>query len=329
MKSALRLIFAACLVFLAASSLSAANKTPSENAYVSVTNIASSVGMSVKKSEADGHVRYTLSSKWSTVELEEGSPVCRVNDVQLHLSAAPVSRGTLLYMMRSDYKKTIEPLLLPQKFAPAPDLGTIVIDPGHGGRDDGAQNKAAGIKEKVMTLDLAARLKTLLEERGYRVLVTRTKDEFIELPDRPAYAVKVKADLFISLHFNASTDTSVFGAETYILPPAGRPASSNSTYDQSPVAGNRFDEWNVIAAYYVQRELVNTLGAADRGVRRARFAVLRPLSCPGMLVESGYVSNRTECAKIAQSAYRDKIATAIANAVDAYSRTVRRVQSAQ
>lgn len=309
-------------------SLSATSQGSGEKSFVSVANLASTVGMKVKTSGASGHVRYTLSSEWATIEIEEGRRTCTVNGIQLHLSRAPITRGTLLYIMRGDYQKTIEPLILPQNFGQPPRLRTIVIDAGHGGRDNGAESKSLKIREKDLTFDLAKRLKTLLEDRGYNVILTRSRDEFIELDERPARAARANADLFISLHFNASTDASVRGAETYILPPAGMPATNGSGSDTSALPGNKFDAWNMVAAYYVQRELANTMGAQDRGVRRARFAVLRGAKCPGMLVESGFVSNAAEGSKLASIAYRQKLASSLADAVDAYSRTLKRVASA-
>ena len=325
MKHALRLFFALVLAFLPSVRLAAAGQATGPNSFVSVANLAATVGMKVRSTGPSGHTHYTLSSDWATIEIEEGKRTCTLNGVTLHLARPPITRGTLLYMMRGDYEKTLQPLILPQRSPAPPRLRTIAIDAGHGGRDNGAENKSLRLREKDLTLDLAMRLKALLEDRGYNVVLTRSRDEFIALDDRPARAARAGADLFISLHLNASTDTSVRGAETYILPPAGQPSTGGEGGDFSLQPGNRFDEWSVVAAYYVQRGLENSVGAQDRGVRRARFAVLRPLTCPGMLIESGFVSNSAEGAQLGSAAYRQKIASAIADAVDAYSRTLRRV----
>ncbi|MFA5257185.1 MAG: N-acetylmuramoyl-L-alanine amidase [Opitutales bacterium] len=294
--------------------------------YLSVVKQAEKLGLQVKKSLAGDKLQYRLESKWSTVVLRESTRSCELNGITIHLSRAVIKRHGTLYISLNDYQKTIEPLLLPQNQRPPPGAKRVVIDPGHGGKDNGAENKSLKIKEKNLTLSLALTLKKTLESRGYTVFVTRGNDEFIPLDERPKKAADLKADIFISLHFNATSTSSVTGAETYILPPSGQPSTSGSSFNgNATLPGNSFDPWNMLLGYYVQRELVNSLGTGDRGVKRARFAVLRTLNCPGILVEGGFVSNNKECASIAGAAYRQKMATSIADAVDAYARTVRRV----
>jgi N-acetylmuramoyl-L-alanine amidase len=323
------LAFAVVFFALFVQSTTAAGKSGNVGTYIQASKVATSMGMDVTKTQDDGKLTYRISSKWSSIVIEEGRRTCTVNGIMIYLSQPVIMRSGILYVSDSDFHKNFEPLLLPQRFAPAPTLKTIVIDPGHGGRDNGAENKALRLKEKTLTLDMAVRLKTELEDRGYKVYLTRSKDEFIELDDRPALANKLKADLFISLHLNASTDSTVKGAETYILAPFGQP-SSNGSNDSWPVLpGNSDDEWNVLAGYYVQRELVNNIGATDRGLRRSRFAVLRTLKCPGMLIESGYISNKIEGSKLGGRSYRSDIIDSIANAIDAYARTIKRVTDMQ
>jgi len=296
--------------------------------YLAVVKQAAKLGLQVKKTTVSEKLQFKLESKWSTIVLREGTRSCQLNGITIHLSRAVIKRHGTLYISQNDYEKTIEPLLLPQNKTPPSGAGCVIIDPGHGGKDNGAENKALKIKEKDLTLSLAKTLAKTLESRGYVVYITRNKDEFIALDDRPKKAATLKADLFISLHFNASSTSSVTGAETYILPPAGQPSTSGSSFNANALLpGNSSDEWNMLLAYYVQRELVNSLGTSDRGVKRARFAVLRTLNCPGILVEGGFVSNNKECLKIASAAYREKMAAAIADAVDSYARTVKRVAS--
>ena len=297
--------------------------------YLSIPTLASSVGMEVRKTTDGKHLHYTVSSRWCRVEFDEGKRMCAVNGVRMQLSRSILEQRGALYISNSDYRKMIEPLILPQNFRPAPKLKTIMLDPGHGGNDSGAENKAQKVKEKNLTLDLALKLKDELEDRGYTVYLTRNKDRFIELDNRPGLANKKNADLFISLHFNASTDSKVHGVETYILPPYGQPSNSGNDGGDSVLPGNKYDPWNIIAAYYVQRELTSNVGTLDRGLRRARYAVLRPLTCPGMLIESGYLSNQAECYKLSTDTYRSKLARSIANAVDAYGKTLKRVSDAQ
>jgi N-acetylmuramoyl-L-alanine amidase len=268
-----------------------------------------------------------VTSKAVSIELEEGKRTILVNNVLIYLARPVLLRGGSLYISASDYHKTVEPLLLPQRFSPVPRLKIIVIDPGHGGRDDGAQNKALQLKEKILTLDLANRLKSQLNDRGYTVYLTRTSDTYVELENRADTANRRNADLFISLHLNASTDTSVRGAETYILPPFGQPSSTGTDGDGEHLSGNQYDAWSAIAGYYVQKELSGDVGATDRGLRRARFVVLRDLDCPGMLIESGYITNQGEGYKLSTAAYRQRVVQGIADAVDAYASALKRLSA--
>lgn len=224
-----------------------------------------------------------------------------------------------LTISRRDYDKVFVPLFWEKPRGP---VGRVLLDPGHGGKDTGKVNAARQYNEKAATLDTAARLKLLLEKQGIEVLFTRTKDVFVELEDRSAMAARLRADLFISLHYNAGPagDTTADGIETYCLTPAGQ-RSTNAGKARSTTAaepGNRFDAANVLLAWSVQRRLVKATGADDRGVRRARFAVLKDLTCPGVLIEGGFMSSRREGALIADPAYRQRLAEAMAAGVADY-----------
>ncbi len=227
-------------------------------------------------------------------------------------------KGHLTISLR-DYEKVFVPLFWESPRGP---VRRILLDPGHGGKDTGKVNGARQYNEKSATLDTAARLRLLLEKQGFEVLFTRTRDVFVGLEDRSALAAKLGADLFISLHYNAGPagDTSADGIETYCLTPAGQ-RSTNAGKARSTTAaepGNRFDAANVLLAWSVQRRLVKATGADDRGVRRARFAVLKDLICPGILIEAGFMSSRREGALIADPAYRQKLAEAMAAGVADY-----------
>lgn len=225
-----------------------------------------------------------------------------------------------LTVSRGDYDRTLAPLL----WTPPPEARRprrILIDPGHGGKDPGKQSKELRMDEKYLTLDTANRLAALLTAAGYEVHLTRTKDVFVELEDRARRAADLKADLFISLHYNAAAATSASGVETYCLTPAGQFSTNDPTNRGStgPLPGNRHDALNIRAAYQVHRALVTRLEARDRGVRRARFSMLKDLSCPGILVEGGFMSNRSEMLRLSQESHRQKVAAAIAEGVAAYA----------
>ena len=242
-----------------------------------------------------------------------------VDGVKVMLDDPIGSQRGHLTLSRRDYDKVFVPLFWE---LPKDPVRRIVLDPGHGGKDTGKINGPYKYTEKAATLDTAARLKILLEKQGFEVVFTRTKDVFVDLDDRPALAANAKADLFISLHYNAGPagDSSSDGIETYCLTPAGQKSTNagkaKSTTGVEP--GNRFDTANMALGWGIQRRLVKSTGADDRGVRRARFAVLRTLTCPGVLIEGGFMSSRKEGALIADAAYRQKIAEAVAAGIVDY-----------
>lgn len=259
-----------------------------------------------------------------TLYAEYGKEFILVGGVKVMLDDAIGSQRGHLTLSRIDYEKVFVPLFWE---APKAAVRRIVLDPGHGGKDTGKVNAPHRYNEKAATLDTAARLKILLEKQGFEVVFTRTKDVFVDLDDRPAVAAAAKADLFISLHYNAGPagDTSSGGIETYCLTPAGQRSTNagKSRATTSAEPGNRFDFANMALAWGIQRRLLTGTGAEDRGVRRARFAVLRTLSCPGVLIEGGFMSSRKEGALIADAAYRQKIAEAVAAGIVDYALRVR------
>ncbi len=261
-----------------------------------------------------------------TVEAEKNRRHLSLGGVRLYIGYPIVEDNSRLYIARRDLDKTVIPVLAPRATPAPPRLKTIVLDAGHGGKDPGKQNFSLGLNEKVVALDVVQRLRFILESRGYRVFVTRNRDSFIELNDRSAFANRQKADLFISVHFNAGP-ANVTGVETYCLTPAGQHSTNDagSAGDTSEEFGNRNDPWNVLLGYYVQKTLVDKLDADDRGVRRARFAVLRDIACPGVLIECGFMSNPGEAAKIGTPIYREKLAQGIADAVGLYHNRVTRL----
>ena len=210
---------------------------------------------------------------------------------------------------------------------------TIVIDPGHGGKDPGALGKGT-IDEKDIVLSMSKKLREVLTARGYTVLMTRDTNRFIPLRERTKFATQHKADLFLSIHANGSTSSQAHGIETYYLDVNSTDKASeqiaarenaNSGYSiqelESLLKGliqESKSEDSKRLAEHVQQKLVQVTGAADRGVKHARFVVLIGAKVPSILIETGFVSNPTEGKKLATSAYQHKIATAIADGVDKF-----------
>jgi len=220
-----------------------------------------------------------------------------------------------------DLAKNFQPLLQPAARA---KTRLVVIDPGHGGENTGTRSVATHRYEKEFTLDWAFRLERLLKQRGWNVVLTRTKDVDIPLADRVQIAEHLQADLFLSLHFNSSNGTNGLvdrgGLETYCLTPLGMPSTLPREFEDDPgqiFPNNAFDEQNFRFAMRIHEALLKATGQKDRGVRRARFmAVLRTQNRPAALVEGGFLSNPREARLIEQQAYRQKLAEGVAQAFD-------------
>ena len=208
--------------------------------------------------------------------------------------------------------KTVKPLLDSGKLHRHP-VRTIVLDPGHGGKDQGAAG--GGILEKSLNLQLAQRVEFLLKERGCRVLLTRKNDLFLSLPQRTSFANRNNADLFVSIHTNSAASQKPHGIEVYCLAPAGTASTNASAVSWKSLPGNRFDAKNLRLGYFIQHAMIARTKANDMGVKRARFAVLRDLNCPGVLVELGFLSNPPEAKQLRSPDYLDKLAKGIAGGI--------------
>lgn len=165
---------------------------------------------------------------------------------------------------------------------------TVVVDAGHGGYDNGAKGRQ-GLSEKMLTLDVARRLKPLLEARGYRVVMTRTTDVFIPLGGRTAISNSHPEAAFVSIHFNCSPRRAADGVETYYYDRRSVPLASN-----------------------ILREIATCYGSHSRGVKYARFYVLHHNQRPATLLELGFVSNPKENAKLQDPRVRQLLAERIA-----------------
>ncbi len=243
------------------------------------------------------------------------------NSLEIHLGFAPQMIGNQPFIHSLDLAKNIEPLLHPL-LLPAKTNRVIVIDPGHGGSNFGTRSVYNGAYEKEYTLDWAKRLAPLLATNGWTVFLTRTSNMDLSLTDRVAFAEARKADLFVSLHFNAApspTDHEESGIETFCVTPTGMFSTLKRDYEDDSALiypNNRYDTENLQYAVRVQRAVLKISGARDHGVRHARFmTVLRGQNRPAILVEAGYLSNPREAKRVADPNYRQKLAEAVASAL--------------
>lgn len=266
-----------------------------------------------------------MTNRTSRLLFDVNSAVAEINGVEVRLSFPIANARSGPCISQLDLDTAIKPLVYALRPA-SHRVRTICLDPGHGGNDTGNRVGSGFFahNEKTYTLALAQELGAQLKGLGFNVIYTRTKDERVELPVRPAIANRAGADLFVSLHFNAtqSGKDEVSGPETYCITPVGA-SSSNAQgegADHGPVAANRQEDRSLVLAYQVQKSLVNNLGVQDREVRRARFAVLRDAQMPAILVEGGYMTHPVEGRKIFDARYRKQMAAAIVKGILAYQR---------
>ena len=221
-------------------------------------------------------------------------------------------------------------------------VSRIVIDAGHGGHDPGVLGK--GLTEAALVLDVALRLeKLLLKEPGLEVVLTRRTDVYLPLEERTELANRESADMFLSIHANASRNATAKGIETYFLSFASSPeaeavaARENSAsargMHQLPdiikaiALNNKLDESRDLA-HMVQESLVTSLRKSNqeirsRGVKKAPFVVLIGAAMPSVLAEIAFVSNKQELSLLKTTAYKQKIAESLFNAVMRYRKSLK------
>lgn len=300
-------------------------------AYENLQTFGRRFGLTFRWTEAGKRAR--LESRWTKITLEKDDRAIRVNGLRVYLGDPIVEYHRQLFVSRLDDAKLLTPILAPQRGDPTPRLKIIAIDPGHGGVDHGTTNRRLHLEEKSLTLDVARRVKSLLEADHYRVVMTRQSDRYVGLERRAELANRAGADLFVSIHFNAapgSDGARVHGVETYTMTPrhqvSTQPEKDRDMIDET-YAGNRNDFWNALLGYQMHRELVDHLKTGDRGFKHRRLAVLRGIKCPGVLVEPGYLSNLAEAERLRTARFRQRVAEAVVAGIRAYRRALDRASA--
>ena len=244
-----------------------------------------------------------------------------VNSITVWLCSPLAVERETLYISERDIYRTLNPILYPDKLPKGKQIRTIVIAPGHGGKDPGNMvNKA---QEKTYTLLMAKTLRDILVASGFKVMLTRETDMFVDLEPQAAIARRAKADLFISVHYNAVADVEPKGVETFSLTPAGA-TSTNGGSPNSRSPGNKNDSLNLSLAHQVHKSILQRTDFEDRGLRRAGFMVLREIDMPGILIEGGFMSNPGDAKKIYSAEHRKVVARAIADGVLNFKRLAER-----
>lgn len=259
-----------------------------------------------------GQNAFRLSASGRSIEGKVHARDIRINGVKYVLCFPIASRNGNPLISAMDVTKIIEPVLRPQKIKNATSVKTVILDPGHGGHDSGATGPLG--REKEAALDVALRAKRLLEAKGFQVMMTRSTDVFIPLEKRSAFANRFKNAVFVSIHFNKSKGTSGTGIETYCLAPRGVPSMDEENLSYSDLKlhpGHARDPENVALATAVHASMVRRIALPDRGIKRARFHVIRATSIPSILVEGGFMNNPTDSRMISGAPFRQKMAEAI------------------
>jgi N-acetylmuramoyl-L-alanine amidase len=223
-------------------------------------------------------------------------------------------------------------------------VSRIVIDPGHGGHDPGAKGKS--LDESELVLDIALRVEKLLEKMpGVEVILTRRSDEYVPLQERTAIANREGADLFLSIHANASPNASAGGIETYFLNFATNMSAAAVAARENAASGqamgdlpdflkqialnNKLDESRdfatAVQAAMIERLRKSNKSVKDLGVKQAPFVVLIGAAMPSVLAEISFVTNTQEARLLRGSAYRQRIAEALVNAISKYQSSLKSV----
>jgi len=287
--------------------------------YVSVADVASQLGLKLAWIERGRKLLLTGPS--ARVELENDTRDITVNGLRVFLGDPIIDAGRQLYVSRVDFERCLTPLVRPGYGTAGRPLKTIVLDPGHGGRDHGTS-----ANEKIFALDVARRAKKLLETAGYQVVLTRDADVFLDLAQRGGIANANRASLFASIHFNAiPNDKKTSGVEVFTFAPqfqrstnSWSPGMGDDT-EKEPAPVNRYDHWSVVLANAIHRRFVTDLKTFDRGKKLAHWGVLRQLNCPGVLIECGFLTSDAESRKVATAAYRQRLAAALAAGIRDYA----------
>jgi N-acetylmuramoyl-L-alanine amidase len=265
----------------------------------------------------------SLRSERRAIRAQAGTSELSINGVRFFTHFPLLNNGNEDLISVMDVSKIIEPVLRPSRIQKSEKVETVILDPGHGGSDQGASSSWGS--EKSFTLDVALAARRELIRAGYRVEMTRATDTAVSLEERVNIANRFSHAVFVSIHFNSSYGGA--GVESYALAPEGVTSNMSSEHHVSAAdvarhAGNAQDERNIALTASIHATMLSRLVAFDRGVRHARFHVLRDVKIPAVLVEGGFISDPVEGQRIATSYYRQRLGAAIAQGIQNYNAAV-------
>jgi N-acetylmuramoyl-L-alanine amidase len=254
------------------------------------------------------------------IELTLNDRLAVIDGVNQWLGFPVAAEGDKLVISRLDLVKVIEPTLRPEMISGLGPVNTVVLDPGHGGHDKGAVCIFGN--EKDFALDVCMRLRKILQAKGLNVVMTRSDDTFIPLEQHPAPANNTPNSVFVAIHFNdAIANPNATGYEIYSITPQGEPSTADNAvalHDLRQEPGNVTDVQSLALSTSIYHSMLGNVPEFDRGVKHARFAVIRLAKVPAVLIEGGFVSSSAEARRIATPAYRQSLADAIANGITGF-----------
>jgi N-acetylmuramoyl-L-alanine amidase len=286
--------------------------------YLTVENIAKFYGLPAEVTAPGGKIQ--IETVKHPLEFVRGSREVVINGARSWLCFPLIEQNGKFLVSRTDVAKTIEPLVRPQRVQNVGKAQTVVLDPGHGGHDKGAVSRYGN--EKDFALDVARKLRPLLQTKGLRVVMTREGDYFVPLDVRAQIANAARNSIFVSIHFNATNDDpNATGFEIFSFTPRGAPSTSDNAAAPSSLsmqAGTLVDSQSLALSACIYHSLLGHIPEFDRGIKRARFAVLRQTKVPAVLIEGGFLTERGESRLIANKDWRTKLAGAISVGIENY-----------
>ena len=314
--------------------------------YISLVKLCGAYGINLNWDDITR--KAVIEKKGNSITLMASGDKILLNGAVRKLDRPVIMAGGAVYVPVSFARNNLgylvdsyTPESVPEEAVKSFAIKTIVLDPGHGGKDAGAVGRRLRIREKDLNLRVAMRVKSILEENGIRVIMTRDDNTFIPLPERARIANKSGADLFVSLHINASRSKNMNGFECYYLSEAlddnsrALEARENASLKLGDGADAINDSKNVSTTLWdmtltenraesvelarsICGAVENSGGIENRGIKSARFYVLKYSRIPAVLVEMGYISNRVEEAKLKDPQFLERLTNAVASGILRY-----------
>jgi N-acetylmuramoyl-L-alanine amidase len=286
--------------------------------YLSVDNISKFYELPAEVVPSGAKIQKETADR--PLEFVSGSREAIIKGARSWLCFPVIEQDGKSLVTRTDVAKTIEPLVRPHRVPNVGNVQTVVLDAGHGGHDKGQVSRYGA--EKDFALDVARKLRTILQAKGLKVIMTREGDYFVPLEVRAKIANSASNSIFVSLHFNATNDDpNATGFEIFSFTPRGAPSTSDTnvaarSFNTQP--GSSVDAQSMALSACIYHSLLGHLPEYDRGIKRARFAVLRLTKVPAVLIEGGFLTERGESKLISNKDWRAKLAGAIGIGIENY-----------